>query len=253
MTAVSDRRNEVASRVAEAFHSTADPTRPPEVCVPQRVRQPLLPRRLSLRPAEPAPRPAPHRLAPGHDPAVPPWPVGGGHRRAVGLRPWHGAPWVHRYNPHGTSGMGDRPRAGRPPLGSPRLHQRILSLLDQPKAWTIGRLWQRLGRPALSQRTLRRRVRQVACWRRRTIFGDGAPASACGQPVEIGIRLGDRDRFHRVTRAPGSRARGRGPTGRSAAAGPDAPPGSSRRAARAVCRTGRRPGARSSPSPSSSA
>jgi hypothetical protein len=44
-------------------------------------------------------------------------------------------------------------------------------LLDQPKAWTIGRLWQRLGRPALSQRTLRRRVRQVACWRRRTIFG----------------------------------------------------------------------------------
>jgi hypothetical protein len=110
---------EVASRVAEAFHSTADPTRPPAVCVPQRVRQPLLPRRLSLRPAEPAPRPAPHRLAPGHDPAVPPWPVGGGHRRAVGLRPWHGAPWVHRYNPHGTSGLGDRPRAGRPPLGSP--------------------------------------------------------------------------------------------------------------------------------------
>ena len=26
---------------------------------------------------------------------------------------------VHRYNPHGTSGLGDRPRAGRPPLGSP--------------------------------------------------------------------------------------------------------------------------------------
>jgi Homeodomain-like domain len=45
---------------------------------------------------------------------------------------------VHRYNPHGTSGLGDRPRAGRPPLGSPRLHQRILTLLDQPKAWTIG-------------------------------------------------------------------------------------------------------------------
>ena len=84
-------------------------------------------------------------------------------------------------------------------------------------------------------------------------FGDGAPASAYGQPVEIGIRLGNRDRFHRVTRAPGSRARGRGPTGRSAAAGPDAPPGSSRRAARAGRRTGRRPRARSSPSPSSSA
>jgi hypothetical protein len=31
-------------------------------------------------------------------------------------------------------------------------------------------------------------------------FGDGAPASACGQPVGIGIRLDDRDRFHRVSR-----------------------------------------------------
>jgi transposase len=82
---------------------------------------------------------------------------------------------VHRYNPHGTSGLGDRPRAGRPPLGSPRLHQRILRLLDQPKAWTIGRLWQRLGRPALSQRTLRRRVRQVACWRRPRLVAKGDP------------------------------------------------------------------------------
>ena len=31
---------------------------------------------------------------------------------------------------------------------------------DQPKAWTIARLWQRLDRPAISQRTLRRRVRE---------------------------------------------------------------------------------------------
>ena len=78
-------------------------------------------------------------------------------------------------------------------------------------------------------------------------------SAAYGQPVEIGIRLGDRPLSSSLTRAPGSRARGRGPTGRSAAAGPDAPPGSSRRAARAGCRTGRRPRARSSPSPSSSA
>jgi len=83
--------------------------------------------------------------------------------------------WIHRYNTHGTSGLGDRPRAGRPPLGSPRLHQRIRRLLDQPKAWTIGRLWQRLGRPALSQRTLRRRVRQVACWRRPRLVAKGDP------------------------------------------------------------------------------
>jgi hypothetical protein len=29
--------------------------------------------------------------------------------------------WIHRYNTHGASGLGDRPRAGRPPLGGPRL------------------------------------------------------------------------------------------------------------------------------------
>ena len=27
--------------------------------------------------------------------------------------------WIHRYNAHGTSGLADQPRAGRPPLGSP--------------------------------------------------------------------------------------------------------------------------------------
>jgi transposase len=83
--------------------------------------------------------------------------------------------WIHRYNAHGTSGLADRPRAGRPPLGGPRLPQRILRLLAQPKAWTIGRLWQQLGRPALSQRTLRRRVRQVACWRRPRLVAKGDP------------------------------------------------------------------------------
>src|SRR5512132_1603528 len=56
--------------------------------------------------------------------------------------------WIHRYNTHGTTGLGDQPRAGRPRRGSPRLGQRIRRLLDQPKAWTIGRLWSTLGRPA---------------------------------------------------------------------------------------------------------
>jgi transposase len=83
--------------------------------------------------------------------------------------------WIHRYNAHGTDGLWDRPRAGRPRRGSPRLHQRILRLLGQPKAWTIGRLWQRLGRPAISQRTLRRRVRQVARWRRPRLVAKGDP------------------------------------------------------------------------------
>ncbi len=74
--------------------------------------------------------------------------------------------WIHRYREHGATGLADRSRSGRPRLGSPRLHQRIRRLLAEPKAWTIGRLWKRLGRPAISVRTLHRRVREVACWRR---------------------------------------------------------------------------------------
>jgi transposase len=83
--------------------------------------------------------------------------------------------WIHRYDACGASGLADRPRAGRPRLGSPRLHQRILRLLAQPKAWTVGRLWRALGRPQLSQRTLRRRVREVAAWRRPRLVAKGDP------------------------------------------------------------------------------
>src|SRR6266498_2570325 len=72
--------------------------------------------------------------------------------------------WIHRYQRHGASALADRPRAGRPRLGSPTLAQRILRLLQQPGAWTIPRLWQRLGRPAISLRTLHRRVAEVAAW-----------------------------------------------------------------------------------------
>ncbi|SRR6266516_3045154 len=83
--------------------------------------------------------------------------------------------WIHCYNTHGVAGLADRPRSGRPRLGSPRLHQRIRRLLAKPKAWTIGRLWSHLGRPAISQRTLRRRVREVACWRRPRLVAKGDP------------------------------------------------------------------------------
>jgi transposase len=83
--------------------------------------------------------------------------------------------WIHRYNTGGTSGLCDRLRTGRPQLGSPRLAARIRRLLAQPKAWTIGRLWAQLGRPAISQRTLRRRVRQVARWRRPRLVAKGDP------------------------------------------------------------------------------
>jgi Winged helix-turn helix len=83
--------------------------------------------------------------------------------------------WIHRYQRHGARALTDRPRSGRPRLGSPTLTKRILQLLAQPTAWTIGRLWQRLGRPAMSQRTLRRRVREVACWRRPRLVAKGDP------------------------------------------------------------------------------
>jgi hypothetical protein len=62
--------------------------------------------------------------------------------------------WIHRYNQRGVDGLCDQPRPGRPRLGSPRLGERIVRLLAEPKAWTITRLWQRLGRPSMSLRTL---------------------------------------------------------------------------------------------------
>jgi transposase len=83
--------------------------------------------------------------------------------------------WIHRYNQHGVAGLVDRPRPGRPRLGSPKLGDRIRRLLTQPKAWTIARLYQRLGRPALSLRTLRRRVSEVASWRRPRLVAKGDP------------------------------------------------------------------------------
>jgi transposase-like protein len=83
--------------------------------------------------------------------------------------------WIHRHQCHGTGGLADRPRTGRPRLGSPKLGRRIRRLLDQPKAWTIGRLHQRLGRPTMSLRTLHRRVGEVARWRRPRLVAKGDP------------------------------------------------------------------------------
>jgi transposase len=83
--------------------------------------------------------------------------------------------WIHRYNQDGVSGLTDRPRPGRPRLGSPRLGERIARLLTDPTAWTIARLWKRLGRPAMSLRTLHRRVREVAAWRRPRLVAKGDP------------------------------------------------------------------------------
>jgi DDE superfamily endonuclease len=75
----------------------------------------------------------------------------------------------------GGPGLAVRPRSGRPRLGSRKLTQRIRRLLGQPKAWTIGRLWLRLGRPTMSLRTLHRRVAAVAAWRRPRLVAKGDP------------------------------------------------------------------------------
>jgi hypothetical protein len=45
----------------------------------------------------------------------------------------------------------------------------------EPKAWTIPRPYQRLGRPAISLATFRRRVREVAGWRRPRLVAKGDP------------------------------------------------------------------------------
>jgi hypothetical protein len=93
----------------------------------------------------------------------------------LGLDPATARRWIHRYNTGGVAALADRPRPGRPRRGSPRLGARIRRLLAQPRAWTIGRIYQRLGRPAISLRTLHRRVAQVAAWRRPRLVAKGDP------------------------------------------------------------------------------
>jgi transposase len=86
--------------------------------------------------------------------------------------------WIGRYNSEGTAGLADRPRPGRPRLGGPRLGGRIRALLAVPRAWTIPRLWRYLGRPPVSLRTVHRRVREQARWRRPRLVAPGDPDAA---------------------------------------------------------------------------
>lgn len=83
--------------------------------------------------------------------------------------------WTHRFNRQGLPGLLDRPRSGRPRLGDPSLHSRIRCLLRQPTAWTVPWLWLSLHRPPMSRRTLYRRVRQLARWRRPRLVARGDP------------------------------------------------------------------------------
>jgi transposase len=83
--------------------------------------------------------------------------------------------WIHRWHTTGVEGLADQPRPGRPRLGSPGLGERIKTLLTEPKAWTTARVWRELGRPAISLRTLYRRIREQASWRRPRLIAKSDP------------------------------------------------------------------------------
>jgi transposase len=83
--------------------------------------------------------------------------------------------WVRRFNCEGLAGLADRPRSGRPALGGRRLTRRIAALLERPGPWTLPRIRRYLGWPQVSARTLYRRVRLVAIWRRPKLTARGDP------------------------------------------------------------------------------
>jgi transposase len=84
--------------------------------------------------------------------------------------------WIGRFSDEGLAGLADRPRPGRPALGGRRLTGRIAALLKRPGPWTLPRIRRYLGWPQLSARTLYRRVRLVAVWRRPKLTARGDPA-----------------------------------------------------------------------------
>jgi len=84
--------------------------------------------------------------------------------------------WIGRFNAEGLAGLADRPRSGRPRLGGRQLTRRIAALLGRPGPWTLPRIRRYLGHPRVSLRTLYRRVRLVAIWRRPKLTARGDPA-----------------------------------------------------------------------------
>ena len=83
--------------------------------------------------------------------------------------------WISRFNSEGLAGLADRPRCGRPRPGGRQLTRRIAALLARPGPWTLPRIQRYLGQPQISMRTLYRRVRLVAIWRRPKLTARGDP------------------------------------------------------------------------------
>src|SRR5206468_11499840 len=83
--------------------------------------------------------------------------------------------WIARFNGEGMAGLADRPRSGRPRIGGRRLTSRIAALLQRPGPWTLPRIRRYLGWPRISARTLYRRGRLVAVWRRPQVTPPGGP------------------------------------------------------------------------------
>ncbi len=83
--------------------------------------------------------------------------------------------WIGRFNSGGMAGLADRPRRGRPLRGGTRLASRIAALLARPGPWALPRIWRYLDWPQVSMRTLYRRVRRVAIWRRPKLTARGDP------------------------------------------------------------------------------
>jgi hypothetical protein len=83
--------------------------------------------------------------------------------------------WIGRFNDEGAAGLADRPQSGRPRPGGQRLTGRITTLLARPGPWTLPQIHRYLGWPQVSARTLYRRVRLAAIWRRPKLTARGDP------------------------------------------------------------------------------
>jgi len=77
--------------------------------------------------------------------------------------------WPERCTQEGLPGRPDRPR-----LGSLQLRHRLIRCLAQPRQWITSRIRRNL-RLYLSVRTVRRRLREVATWRRPRLIAKGDP------------------------------------------------------------------------------